>query len=83
MDERGRAPSRLRLWQAHADNGPGGVPGRVLQAAAEGIRVACGEGVLVLTTLQLPGARALAAREMLNGHAARFAPGRVLGGTPA
>ncbi len=74
---------RLRLWQAHAGSGGGSAPGCVLQAAADGIRVACGEGVLVLTHLQLPGARVLGAREILNGHAARFAAGRTLGGPPA
>ncbi len=51
-----------------------GAPGELL--ADGGIRVACGDGrALVLLELQLPGGRALPVRDILNGHAALFAPG--------
>lgn len=43
------------------------VPGEILQAGAQGILVACGEGVLRLTELQKPGGKRLAAAEFLKG----------------
>jgi len=51
-----------------------GEPGELLTDG--GIRVACGDGrALELLELQLPGGRALPVRDILNGHAALFAPG--------
>jgi methionyl-tRNA formyltransferase len=50
-----------------------GEPGTLLPGA--GIRVACGEGALDLQVLQLPGGKALPARDVLNGHATLFTPG--------
>ncbi len=45
-----------------------GEPGRVLSASADGVRVACGEGVLRIGALQLPGKKRLAAAEFLRGR---------------
>lgn len=73
---------RLKIGFAEAETGqPQVPPGTVLSADGSGIRIACGEGVLRATQLQLPGARMLSARELLNGQAERFAPGTVLGPT--
>jgi methionyl-tRNA formyltransferase len=44
-------------------------PGTVLAAQADGIRVACGDGVLVIRELQRAGGRRLRAREFLAGTA--------------
>ena len=44
-------------------------PGRILKADADGIVVGCGDGTLVLTQLQRPGARRMAARDFLQGFA--------------
>ncbi len=66
----------IRFWRAYAQPGgqtaaplpdAGGGPGTVLAAAADGIRIACGEGVLVVTELQRAGGRRLTAREFLAG----------------
>jgi methionyl-tRNA formyltransferase len=57
----------LRVWGARALPGSG-VPGRVLASGRDGIDVACGDGLLRLTRLQLPGKRAMAAAEVLNAH---------------
>lgn len=46
-----------------------GEPGRVLEAGPGGVRVACGEGALLLTRLQRAGGRMLPAGEFLQGHA--------------
>ena len=72
---------RLRVWQAlPQDNSPGAAtPGTIIHTDKQGITVACGEGTLLLQALQLPGARQLSVAEILNGHAARFSPGTVLG----
>ena len=43
-------------------------PGEVLQADAQGVVVACGEGVLRLTQLQRPGGKRLSAAEFLRGQ---------------
>jgi methionyl-tRNA formyltransferase len=42
-------------------------PGTVLSAKVDGIRVACGEGVLVIHELQRAGGKRLRAREFLAG----------------
>ncbi len=60
----------IRVWRAHAQptrESAAATPGTVLAAGAEGVRVACGEGVLVVTELQRAGGRRLAAREFLAG----------------
>lgn len=42
-------------------------PGTVLAAGEDGVRVACGEGVLLATGLQNPGRRPMSAGEFLRG----------------
>ena len=61
---------RLRVWQARptvacASAGP---PGRVLGLVDGALQVACGEGVLALTMLQLAGRRTLSAAEFARGQ---------------
>jgi methionyl-tRNA formyltransferase len=52
-------------------------PGSIIQEDAKnGLRVATGEGVLLLQKLQLPGGKPLTAREFLNG---RSLQGEILG----
>lgn len=70
----------LRIWLAEpAASASAARPGEVLAAERGGITVACGEGALRLTRLQLPGGKAMDAAALLNGHAALFRPGTVLG----
>jgi len=71
---------RIKLWQATAGEGRG-APGVVLSTGHDGIRVGCGQGILSLQTLQMPGARAMPAQDVLNGHKALFAVGAQLGVT--
>lgn len=56
----------IKCWRGHAA-AAGGVPGEVLAVSAAGIQVACGEGSLVLTELQKPGARRLAVADFIAG----------------
>lgn len=54
-------------------------PGTILQADRE-LVVACGEQTsLELLTMQLPGKKAMAVRDLLNGAAGRWQPGMQLG----
>ena len=58
----------LKLWQAVAEPLQAAAePGTVVQADAQGVRVACGEGQLCLTQLQRPGGKRLSAADFLRG----------------
>jgi methionyl-tRNA formyltransferase len=58
----------IKLWRAHADAGAASQPhGTVIAVNAEGIRVACGAGTLVITELQRPGGRRMRAADFLAG----------------
>jgi len=67
----------LKIWRARPVDGHG-EPGLVLSCSDNGIAVACGEGVLLLTELQRAGGKRLSARDFLLGHplapGVRFAP---------
>ena len=71
----------LKVWDCEIDSCqrlPDKAPGQILLANDTGLHVACGDGtVLVLTELQRPGGKRLAARDFLRGAA--LAPGLVLG----
>jgi methionyl-tRNA formyltransferase len=43
-------------------------PGTILAVDREGIRVACGEGILLVTNLQCPGGRPLSVAQYIQGH---------------
>jgi methionyl-tRNA formyltransferase len=76
-----RGETTLKLWRAQALQGRAGAPpGTVLAATAEGVRVACGEGTLVVTELQRPGSRRMSAAEFLAGTP--IVAGEVLAGGP-
>src|SRR5690606_14173153 len=63
-----------------ADPGEGrGAPGTVLAADRNGLTVACGDGALRLTRLQLPGGKPLAFADLYNSRREQFALGLVLG----
>jgi methionyl-tRNA formyltransferase len=58
----------LKIWSARAvTEAAAAEPGTVLAAASDGIRVACGDGVLVIRELQRPGGRRLQAPEFQAG----------------
>jgi len=65
----------IKVWQANAlpaDEGSssGRAPGTVLSLGEEGIRVACGEGILCLTQLQKPGGKRQAVTEFIRSFKA-------------
>ena len=55
-----------------------GQPGQILAASKDGLTVACGEGALRLTRLQLPGGKPLSFADLYNSRREQFAPGLVL-----
>ena len=59
----------IKVWEAVAEEGAGsaGTVGTVLTADAQGVRVACGSGVLKMTLLQRAGGKRLAAADFLRG----------------
>ena len=71
---------RLKVLAAHAVDEPHhGSAGEIVATDELGIRVSCGEGQLVITEAQLPGAKAQSVATLLRGHQARFQPGQCLG----
>ena len=68
----------LKVLAAQLGEGKG-TPGTVLSADKNGLTIACGEGALRLTRLQLPGGKPLAFSDLYNSRREQFAPGLVLG----
>ncbi len=69
----------LKIWQATAAEGDG-KPGEIIRADSEGLVVASGKGALQITTLQIPGGRAIAVADLLNARREAFGIGVILGG---
>ncbi len=67
----------VKVWAVRAEAGvaDGAVPGQVLVAGPEGIRVMTGDGVLVLAELQRSGGKRLPVADFLRGFP--VAPGQV------
>lgn len=72
-----RPEGPMRVWAATAANGTG-QPGSMLAVSAAGIEVACGQGSLLLTQIQLPGKKSLPVADLLRGHADLFHAGQTL-----
>jgi methionyl-tRNA formyltransferase len=73
-------PDTLKLWKCEIDScsrPPDMREGQILSANAEGVRVVCRDGVLVLTELQRAGGKRLGSADFLRGFA--LAPGMLFG----
>ena len=65
-------PQMLKLWSAKAhDTSTDQAPGTVMGVAADGIRIACGHGELIVTELQRSGGRRLPSRDFVRGFEVR------------
>jgi len=64
-EARGRGLA-LKIWRCATSVGRG-EPGEILRVDPLGVRVACGEGILVITELQRSGGKRLPAAEFLRG----------------
>ncbi|EED32051.1 methionyl-tRNA formyltransferase [gamma proteobacterium NOR5-3] len=71
---------RLKIWAAQSvEHGAERLPGEIIASDDSGISVCCGDGVILLKTLQMAGSRAMQASELLRGHSELFAPGKRFG----
>jgi methionyl-tRNA formyltransferase len=57
----------VKLWRAQAQSATGAVPGTIVNADRQGLRIACGEGDLLVTELQRAGGKRLSASEFFAG----------------
>lgn len=64
----------VRIWkaEAQADTGQAGV---LIKADKQGVLIGCGEGSLMIKTIQLPGGRATEAAALLNSNNHPFVEG--------
>ncbi len=74
---------RLKIWESHVSNDLNITTdnpeiGSIIHADSQGVTIACGEGSLTITLLQLPGKRPMSAHDMLNSKKSLFATGTVL-----
>jgi len=67
----------LKLAETSVDESLSGPAGSILAADADGVKIACGEGALVVGQLQLPGKKRLAASDFLRGR--ELTAGTLLG----
>jgi methionyl-tRNA formyltransferase len=58
----------IKVGAAHVESSRAASPGTVVAVDRTGVRVACAEGLLVLTQLQRPGGRMLPVAEFLGGY---------------
>jgi len=66
----------VKIHAAQLSTGQG-APGQIIEASKDGLEVACGEGSLTLTRLQLPGGKALAVSDLFNSRREQFAIGKA------
>lgn len=73
----------IRVWQAEAVAAPDALPenstkpGTLVEVVKDGLIVACGEGWLKITRLQLPGKPQMQVSDLLNGNPDRFTAQQV------
>lgn len=58
----------LKIARTFPEKGQGGDPGTVLSSGPDGLRIACGEGVLLVRELQISGKKRLSAVDFLRGN---------------
>ncbi len=61
---------RVKLWQGVPQLKAGGAPGTILSVSKEGVLIACGEGSILVTALQLPIGKGsvLTGQDILNAR---------------
>jgi methionyl-tRNA formyltransferase len=65
----------VRIWQAKSVTDNSGKPGELIKADKQGILIGCGEGALLIKSIQMPGGRATDAAALLNSNNHPFQPG--------
>lgn len=67
---------RVKIWGAQVASEHQASPGQILAADNNGLLVACGQGCLLLTEIQLAGKSRMPVSEILRSRAELFAPGK-------
>jgi len=69
---------RIKIWETGSVAGASTahVPGTIVRSDEHGIAVQCGDGLLSIAALQLPGSRRMGAGEVLRARGDLFAPER-------
>jgi len=71
---------RVKVWGTVLENSASAAePGTIIAAQDQGLLVACGNGALRLTRLQLPGGKPLPVQELLRARSELLAPGKKFG----
>jgi len=71
---------RLKVWASLADSTAAtGKAGQIIESNNSGLLVACGQGHLLLTEIQLAGKSRMPVSEILKSRAELFAVGQQLG----
>ena len=66
--KKGGQAMRLLMSEVVVDKSVTAAPGTVLSEDKTGVQIACGEGVISISRLQLPGGKAMSVTEFLNGR---------------
>ena len=67
---------RIRIWQAQVAHSDAiGPAGTILEVAPEGLLVACGQDVLIISSIQLAGKKCLPVAEVIKGQPQLFSKG--------
>lgn len=75
------AGQQLRVWQARRLDKPShAAPGTIIAVTRDSIEVACGDSVLALEEVQLPGKKRLSIAEIVRGNADLFTAGKQFSG---
>jgi methionyl-tRNA formyltransferase len=67
---------RVKIWAAQVSSENRAPSGQILAADNNGLLVACGQGCVLLTEIQLAGKSRMAVSEVLRARAELFAPGK-------
>lgn len=71
---------RLKIWEARALNeNSSSIPGTLLALSDNGLEIACGEGRLLLSSIQIPSKKAMSVKDLLKGYKDRFVLNELLG----
>ncbi|RKF22194.1 methionyl-tRNA formyltransferase [Alginatibacterium sediminis] len=69
----------IKLWRGKTlSNDSNAKPGTIVKADKQGIEIKCGDGSLLIESLQLPGKKAMSAQDVLNSRREMFAVGSTL-----
>ncbi|WP_020409175.1 methionyl-tRNA formyltransferase [Hahella ganghwensis] len=67
---------QIKIWEAEAISAAHEhLPGIIISRQSGGIEVACGQDILLIHKLQLPGAKAMAVTDFVNGNQSKLLPG--------